>query len=177
MTVYEVVIPLTVRDLTVEDLPTLGEPPTKVLAMARELERVQLGEADYLAVCTPSGQPVGFGAVDYTKPAGGATLYQLSVLEPLRACGIGTILIQALEERIRAHGLRLAELGVDDVSSRPRGLYERLGYVVSGSEIGSWDVDAPDGSVIRYQTTITLLRKELPQLSPPTNGLGRSRFG
>jgi hypothetical protein len=71
----------------------------------------------------------------------------------------------------------LAELGVDDASSRPRGLYERLGYVVSGSEIGSWDVDAPDGSVTRYQTTITLLRKELPRLSPPTNGLGRSRFG
>jgi GNAT superfamily N-acetyltransferase len=164
MTVYEVVIPLTVRDLTVEDLPTLGEPPTKVVAMAKELGRVALGEADYLAVCTPSGRPVGFGAVDYTKPAGGATLNQLSVLEPLQGCGIGTILIKALEERIRARGVRLAELGVDDASPRPRGLYERLGYVVSGSEIGSWDVDAPDGSVTRYETTITLLRKELPQL-------------
>jgi hypothetical protein len=59
---------------------------------------------------------------------------------------------------------RQEELGVDDASSRPRGLYERLGYVVSGSEIGSWDVDAPDGSVSRYETTITLLRKELRQL-------------
>jgi ribosomal protein S18 acetylase RimI-like enzyme len=164
VTVHEVVIPLTVRDLTVEDLPTLGEPPTKVVAMAKELGRVELGEADYLAVCTPSGQPVGFGAVDYMKPAGGATLNQLSVLGPLQGCGIGTILIHALEERIRARGVRLAELGVDDASPRPRGLYERLGYVVSGSEIGSWDVDAPDGSVTRYETTITLLRKELPPL-------------
>jgi ribosomal protein S18 acetylase RimI-like enzyme len=162
--VYEVVIPLTVRDLLVADLATLGEAPSKVVAMRKELERVGLGEADYLAVCTPSGQPAGFGAVDYTKPAGGATLYQLSVLEPLRSCGIGTILIQALEERIRARGLRLAELGVDDASPRPRGLYERLGYVVSGSETGSWDVDAPDGSVARYETTITLLRKALPEL-------------
>jgi len=152
---------MTVRDLTVEDLPTLGEPPTKLVAMAGELERVQRGEVDYLAVCTPSGQPVGFGAVDFTKPAGGATLYQLSVLEPLRSCGIGTILIRALEERIRARGMSLAELGVDDASPRPRRLYERLGYVVSGSEIGSWDIDAPDGSVTRYETTVTLLRKEL----------------
>jgi GNAT superfamily N-acetyltransferase len=131
--VYEVVVPLTVRDLTEADLPRLGEPPTKVVAMRKELERVQLGEADYLAVCTP------FGA----------------------ACGVGTVLIHALEERIRARGLPFAELGVDDASPRPQRLYERLGYVVSGSETGSWDVDAPDGSVIRYEATITLLRKQL----------------
>jgi ribosomal protein S18 acetylase RimI-like enzyme len=159
--VPEIVVPLTVRDLAFEDLPTLGEPPSKVLAMEKELERVPLGEADYLAVCTPSGQPVGFGAVDYTKPAGGATLNQLSVLEPLRSCGIGTILIQALEERIRARGIALAELGIDDASPRPQRLYERLGYSVSGTETGSWNVDTPDGTVVRYQTTITLLRKPL----------------
>lgn len=160
---YAVAIPLTVRDLTAEDLPTLGEPAAKLASMAGELERARLGEVDYLAVCPPSGQPVAFGAVDYTKPAGGATLYQLSVLGSLRSCGIGTILIRAMEERIRARGLRWAELGVDDASPRPRALYERLGYVVSGSEIGSWNVDAPDGSVTRYETTVTLLRKELPQ--------------
>lgn len=158
----EVVIPLTVRDLTLEDRPRLGEPPTKLVAMAKELERVPLGEADYLAVCTPSGQPVGFGAVDYTKPLGGATLNQLTVVEALQSCGIGTILVRALEERILARGLRLAELGIDDASPRPQRLYERLGYVVSGTEIGSWDTDAPDGSVVRYETTITLLRKQLP---------------
>lgn len=161
-TVHEVVIPVTVRDLTVEDLPALGgESATKLAAMAKELERVRLGEADYLAVCPPSGQPVAYGAVDYMKPAGGATLNQLTVLEPLQSCGLGTILIQALEERIRARGLPMAELGVDDAFPRPRRLYERLGYVVSGTELGSWDVNAPDGSVIRYETTITLLRKDL----------------
>ena len=158
---HEVVIPLTVRDLTVEDLPTLGESSSKLVSMTTELKRAEAGEVDYLAVCPPSGRPVGYGAVDYMKPAGGATLYQLSVLEPLQSCGIGTILIQALEDRIRARGLSLAELGVDDASPRPRRLYERLGYVVSGSELGSWDVDGPDGSVTRYETTITLLRKEL----------------
>jgi ribosomal protein S18 acetylase RimI-like enzyme len=159
--VHEVVIPLTVRDLTVEDLPTLGESPSKLVSMTKELKRAEVGEVDYLAVCPPSGRPVGYGAVDYLKPAGGATLYQLSVLEPLQSCGIGTILIQALEDRIRARGLPLAELGVDDASPRAQRLYERLGYVVSGSELGSWDVDGPDGSVTRYETTITLLRKEL----------------
>jgi GNAT superfamily N-acetyltransferase len=159
--VYEVVVPLTVRDLVAADLPTLGEPPTKVISMEKELERVRLGEVDYLAVCTPSGQPVGFGGVDYTKPAGGATIYQLTVVEALQSCGIGTILIGALEDRIRARGIRFAELGIDDARPRPRALYERLGYVVSGSELGAWDEDAPDGSVRHYETTITLFRKQL----------------
>ena len=86
---------------------------------------------------------------------------QLSVLEAFRSCGVGTVLVHALEERIRARGLPFAELGVDDASPRAQRLYERLGYVVSGSETGSWDVDAPDGSVTRYETTITLRRKQL----------------
>jgi GNAT superfamily N-acetyltransferase len=159
--VHQVVVPLTVRDLTLEDLPGLGEPPSKVVSMEKELARARLGEVDYLAVCTPSGQPVGFGAVDFTKPVGGATIYQLTVVEPLQSCGIGTILIHALEDRIRARGVPLAELGIDDASPRPRRLYERLGYVVSGTELGAWNVDGPDGSVSRYETTITLLRKEL----------------
>lgn len=158
----EVVVPLTVRDLVVEDLAALGESRSHVLAIERALERVRLGEVDYLAVCGPSGVPIGYGAVDYMKPDGGATLYQLSVMPPLQSCGIGTILIHALEDRIRARGIPFAELGIDDASPRPRSLYERLGYVVSGTEKGSWDVDTPDGSVKRYETTITLFRKDLP---------------
>ena len=50
---------------------------------------------------------------------------------------------------------------MDDNDSRPRTLYERLGYVVRSSEIGSWDKEAADGSVTRYETPITLMRKEL----------------
>jgi ribosomal protein S18 acetylase RimI-like enzyme len=157
----EVVVPLSVRDLTAADLPGLGESPSKLVSMRKELERAARGEVDYLAVCGPAGQPLGYGAVDYLKPAGGATLYQLSVREPVQSCGIGTVLIHALEERTRARGIPFAELGVDDAWTRPQRLYERLGYVVSGSETGSWNVDGPDGSVSRYETTITLLRKQL----------------
>ncbi|TDC14349.1 GNAT family N-acetyltransferase [Kribbella albertanoniae] len=160
----EIVVPLTVRDLTLEDLPTLGESPSKLTSMVTELGRAERGEVDYLAVCTPSGQAVGYGAVDYTKPPGGATIYQLTVLTPFQSCGIGTILIYALEDHIRARGIPFAELGIDDASPRPQALYERLGYVVSGTELGSWDIDTPDGPA-RYETTITLLRKQL--LQPP----------
>ncbi|MFF0267972.1 GNAT family N-acetyltransferase [Kribbella sp. NPDC004536] len=105
--------------------------------------------------------PVAVGGADYTKPPGAATIWQLSVQAELRSCGIGTVLIEALKQRIRGRGLDWAELGVDVNSARPQGLYERLGYEVSGSEPGGWNVEALDGTVNRYETQITLLRKKL----------------
>ncbi|GAA1131524.1 GNAT family N-acetyltransferase [Kribbella jejuensis] len=159
----EVVVPLTVRDLTEDDLPACSwyGNATALAAVAEAIRRRRRGEVDYLAVCTPSGLPVAVGGADYTKPPGAATIWQLSVQAELRSCGIGTLLINALEQRIRARGLHWAELGVDDNRSRPRALYERLGYVVSGTEPGAWDEEGPDGTITRYETRITLLRKQL----------------
>jgi len=65
------------------------------------------------------------------------------------------------EQRIRARGLHRAELGVEECNLRARALYERLGCVAYGSAPESWDEDAPDGSVVRYETVCTLMRKEL----------------
>jgi GNAT superfamily N-acetyltransferase len=159
----EIVVPLTVRELTEADLPACGwyGNATALAAVGEAIQRARRGEVDYLAVCTPSGLPVAVGGVDYTKPPGGATIWQLSVQAELRSCGIGSVLIEALEQRARDRGLRWVELGVDDKRSRPRALYERLGYVVSGSEAGAWDEEAADGSTTRYETSITLLRKQL----------------
>jgi len=58
---------------------------------------------------------------------GAGTLWQLTVHPALRSCGIGTILIRAAEQRIRARGLCRAELGVEELNQRARALYERLG--------------------------------------------------
>jgi ribosomal protein S18 acetylase RimI-like enzyme len=166
MRMAEVVLSLTIRDLTDEDLErysgSWGWPATHVAGTAEALERARRGEVDFLAVCPPSDVPVATGGVDYTKPPGAATLWQLSVDVALRSCGIGTILIEALEQRIRARGLHCVELGVDENKSRLRALYERLGYIVHGREPGGWDEEAPDGTVSRYETMITKMRKELP---------------
>jgi GNAT superfamily N-acetyltransferase len=118
----EVVVPLTVRDLTEADLPACDwyGNATALAAVADAIERARRGEVDYLAVCTPSGLPVAVGGVDYTKPLGGATIWQLSVQAELRTCGIGSVLIEALEQRARDRGLTWVELGVDDNRSRPR---------------------------------------------------------
>jgi ribosomal protein S18 acetylase RimI-like enzyme len=164
MAMPDVVLRLTVRDLTAADLPACawsGAGP-HLGSIVRALDRAARGEVDYLAVCAPAGLPVGLGAIDYVKIPGAGVLWMLEVHGALQSCGIGTILIQAAEQRIRARGRRWAELSVEESNPRARALYERLGYAAYGREPDSWDEQAPDGSVSRYQTVCTLMRKELP---------------
>lgn len=159
----EVLLPLAVRDLTAADLPSCAWSggPTHIAAIAKALDRAERGEVDYLAACPPSGMPVALGGIDYTKIPGAGVLWMLAVHVALQSCGIGTVLIEAAEQRIRARGLHRAELGVEECNPRARALYERLGYLPHGSAPESWDEDGPDGTVVRYETVCTLMRKEL----------------
>jgi ribosomal protein S18 acetylase RimI-like enzyme len=161
--VTEAVIPLTIRDLTPEDLPLCAwwVPAWDRAHLGKTLERAQRGEVDYLAVCPPSGLPVALGGVDYTLTPGAGTLWQLAVHGALQSCGIGTLLIEAAEQRIRARGLHRAELAVEECNPRARALYERLGYAAYGRKPEAWDEQTEDGSVRRYETVCTLMRKEL----------------
>jgi ribosomal protein S18 acetylase RimI-like enzyme len=157
-------MPLTIRDLTAADLPSCA---WWVSAWDRDqlretLERARRGDVDYLAVCPPSGLPVALGGVDYTLAPGAGTLWQLAVHGALQSCGIGTLLIEAAEQRIRDRGLHRAELGVEEDNPRARALYERLGYAAYGRRPEAWNEQAEDGSVRRYETVCTLMRKELP---------------
>ncbi len=158
----EVILPLTIRDLTRDDLPTCAWTGISASSMATVLERAGRGEVDYLVVCAPSGFPVAVGGIDYALIAGAGTLYQLTVHGAVQSCGIGTLLIGAAEQRIRGRGLHRAELGVEKSNPRARALYQRLGYVAYGSKPESWDEEALDGSITRYETMAMLIRKELP---------------
>lgn len=151
-------LPLTVRDLVAADLPACHWAGSGV---PDGLSRAQRGDADYLVICAPSGLSIATGGVDYTEFPGAGTLYQLHVHEMLRSVGIGTLLIETAEQRIRDRGLDRAELGIDAQAPRPRPLYERLGYQAYGTEPGGWDQEQPDGSFSRYDTTIILMRKAL----------------
>jgi len=161
--VAEVVLPLTIRDLTRDDLPACrwAGSATHLAAIAAALERTESGEVEYLAACPPSGWPVGLGAIDYARRPGAGNLWLLDVHPVLQSCGIGTLLISAAEQRIRARGLDMAKLSVEESNPRAQALYERLGYVAYGSEPASWDAVAEDGSVFRYETVCTLMRKNL----------------
>ncbi|MFB6605169.1 GNAT family N-acetyltransferase [Streptomyces noursei] len=159
----EVVLPIAIRDLTPSDLPscTWSGSATHLRQVAKELERAAVGEVDYLAACTPVDLPVAIGGVDYRITSGAGTLWQLAVIPALQSHGIGTLLILAAEGRMRARGVRRAELGVEESNPRARSLYERLGYVAYDRQPDAWDEEAPDGSVHRYETMCTLMRKDL----------------
>jgi ribosomal protein S18 acetylase RimI-like enzyme len=100
----QLVVTVTVRDLTHEDLPACAwsGTATHVASVARELDRAQRGEVDYLAVCPPSNLPVAIGEVDYQACPGAGMLSQLAVQAAWQSCGLGTILVRAAEQRILA---------------------------------------------------------------------------
>ncbi|KJS53527.1 GCN5 family acetyltransferase [Streptomyces rubellomurinus subsp. indigoferus] len=154
---------LSVRDLAETDVPRCGwsGSPAHVRQLVHQLRRAGAGEIDYLAVCTPVGFPVALCGVDYTVTPGAGMLWQLSVHPALQSCGIGTLLIRAAERRIGARGLTRAELRVEEDNPRARALYERLGYRAFGRAPDSWDVEAEDGSIHRYETMCTMMRKDL----------------
>lgn len=155
---FEASLSLRVRDLTEADLPGCG---WAGLGVPDGFERSRRDEVDYLVVCPPSGLPIATGGVNFVPAPGAGTLYQLHVHEIVRSCGIGTLLIGALQQRIRDRGLDWAELGVDEQDPRPQPLYERLGYTAFGRTRGGWDQQEPDGSTSRYETMIILMRKML----------------
>lgn len=99
--------------------------------------------------------------VDHRVQDGVGTLWQPAVHPALQSCGIGTFLVGAAEQHIRARGLRRAELAVEEDNPRARALYERLGYRAYDRRPDAWDEQAPDGSLRRRETMCTVMRKEL----------------
>lgn len=159
----DLTIPVVIRDLTIADLDNLrwSGGRSHLVAIGQQLERAGAGLADYLVACLPSGAPVGKLAIDYADTADAGLIHQVAVHGMLASCGIGTLLMAAAEERIRDRGRPAAQLSVENDNPRARALYERLGYAGCGEETAEWDEDQPDGTVTRYRTICTMMRKPL----------------
>ncbi|WP_281690566.1 GNAT family N-acetyltransferase [Pseudonocardia thermophila] len=159
----EIPIPFTIRPLTTDDLPscTWSGTPTHLRYVRAELARADRGEIDYLALCPPSDLPVGLAYIDWTGDEDVGTIAQLTIHPALRGCGLGTFLVRAAEERIRARRRNRAELAVETTNRRARALYDRLGYRAYGETRAAWDTETPDGRVVRHEATMTLMRKSL----------------
>jgi ribosomal protein S18 acetylase RimI-like enzyme len=154
----EIVMPLAVRDMTHDDLTECAwsGSPMHLAAVAQELDRAARGQADYLVACPPSGRPVAKGGITYQLAPGSGTIWQLAVHPALQSLGIGTLLVDALEDRIRQRGCRFAEIRVEVGNPRARRLYERLGYVAFGEVPDSWPTERG-----LYETTLVLMSKQL----------------
>ena len=159
--------PVTVRTLAHADLATCAWSggPGHLDAVAAKLGR---DDFDYLAVCPPSGLPVAIGGVDFVPRPGAGEITQLAVHPALQSCGLGTILIRALEDAILRRDLSVAELGVETINPRARALYERLGYLAFDTVRTGWDQRDEHGVVYRYETDCVKMRRHLTSSSPNT---------
>lgn len=124
------------------------------------INRAQAGEVDYLAGWLHD-EIVAAGGIDYTRTPNTGVLWQLNVREDLRSQGIGTALVNALENCAKNRGFKQVALSVENNNPRAQQLYERLGYVVTGESTESWDVAGPDGSSETYVAQCFVMERQL----------------
>jgi ribosomal protein S18 acetylase RimI-like enzyme len=154
---------VTFGDLRDDEVPGLGWAggPGHRESVAEELVSRDAGLLDYLAVRGPAGLPIAVGGVRFDRRPDSGTIYQLAVMPQLQCCGVGTALIGALEDRARARGVSLVDLGVSDGNPRARALYERLGYLAFARGTDEWSYRDETGAVVEVVDQCTLLGKDL----------------
>lgn len=153
---------VTVRDIQESDLPKLAWSGSRLhVEQMAEHVRSADGAVDYIAAFLPSGEAVGKGQIDYVKRTSAAEIGSLAVHGLVQSHGIGSLLIEVAEQRIRSKGLHSAIVGVEDDNPRAQMLYERLGYHVCGSEADSWDEVTADGTIRKHEAICTLLSKTI----------------
>lgn len=120
--------PLTVTPLLPEELGLIAwsGSATHLENVARQLQRVDRGEVEYLAA-RAAGLPVAKGGIDFTKESGAGTIWQLATHPRLQGLGLGARLIRELEARALHRGIRKLRLGVEVENMRAHRLYELLG--------------------------------------------------
>jgi ribosomal protein S18 acetylase RimI-like enzyme len=135
-------VALSVRDVTPEDLVDLdwSGGPSHVDALADAVQRGYDDEAALIMISIPNGRSIAVGGVDFTRRPGGGELWMLSVRAEWQSLGIGSLLIGALEDRVRDRGLPRATLSVEHDNPRAEALYRRLGYVRTGTELDGWSI-------------------------------------
>jgi ribosomal protein S18 acetylase RimI-like enzyme len=128
--------------------------------VAIQLQRVERGEVDYLAL-RADGHAVCKGGIDFAQEPDAGTIWQLATHPQLEGLGLATRLIGELESRALQRGCRRLRLAVEPDNARARRLYEHLGYHAMGQSEVSWEAEGPDGSRFLYTTTVTEMAKDL----------------
>ncbi|MET0694380.1 MAG: GNAT family N-acetyltransferase [Propionibacteriaceae bacterium] len=150
---------LTVRDFEPEDLSDMewSGGPEHITALAEALQASFAGDVAMVVVALPNGRLIANGGVDFRKYADAGLIWMLSVHETFQGMGVGTRLIQALEDRVVERGVRKARMGVEHDNPRAAALYRRRGYREVGSTLESW---ATSGGRT-YVTVCTVLERDL----------------
>jgi ribosomal protein S18 acetylase RimI-like enzyme len=150
---------LTVRELQAEDLADLdwSGGQRHVDAIAARLQASFAGDSALVVAALPNDRLVATGVADFTTDPAYGLIMMLAVHEMVQSLGLGSIVIEALEQRIRARGLAQARIDVEHDNPRAAALYRRLGYREAGTVLDSWSV--ADGR--SYVTICTVMKKSL----------------
>lgn len=152
-------IPLTVRDLEAGDLADLqwSGGTEHLNAVATAWRASYSGDVAVLVIALPNGRLIAAGAVDFRRQPSAGRLWMLAVHETFQSLGVGTRLINALEQRTLDQGRTIAQLSVEHDNPRAVALYRRLGYVECSSELDCWPI-AGDAT---YVTAVTAMERSL----------------
>lgn len=165
-------VPLTIRDLTLDDLPAIDW-SGGTSHLTHVAEHIVAGSPDgdgscrVLGVELPTGELVGkggvrFAGIDDPLPPGlgqidVGELWMLAVRESWQSIGVGTALVAALERAVRDRGRSHAMLSVEHDNPRALALYRRLGYTAYDSTLDGWSI----GERRHFVTVCTVMVKGL----------------
>ena len=99
--------------------------------------------------------------LDWTKSAklGIGEISSFEVMPPFRNIGIGSFMIESMEDILREKGLKRAQIGVDKSNDRAKKLYQKLGYKVVRDEQDSFVYFSESGEQKTYSSDCWFLHK------------------
>jgi ribosomal protein S18 acetylase RimI-like enzyme len=165
---------ITIRPCTRDDLPGLEW--YGLFSAHREVFRDAFARQErgdnLMLLAVLNGFPVGQAWIDLARhrAASAGLLWAVRVYPFLRGMGIGTRLLRAAEEAVRARGYEWAEIGVEKSNPRARRLYERLGYRAVGELREKFRFARPDGEAVSEPLNEWVLRKRVCGPGLPGNG-------
>jgi ribosomal protein S18 acetylase RimI-like enzyme len=125
------------RELYTDFMRELPPPPGIPLDLAHELQELQQyvdGRGVALVADDEAGNVLGFALGEIDHP-GQALLTDVYVVPDARRRGLGSQLVRAFGERLRAEGAVVVTLSVQVANAGARAAYERLGFQVGALEL------------------------------------------
>jgi ribosomal protein S18 acetylase RimI-like enzyme len=170
---HGIVLDVLMRPCRQEDLPELewfGMYRHHRQIFAEAFARHLRGE-NIMLVADLESFPVGQAWVDLVKRAseGIGYIWAVRVFPFLRGHGIGTGLMQAAEDLLRARGFAQAEVGVEKDNHAARRLYIRIGYHDYTDLREEYSYTTPDGVSAHHVVDQWILRKSLTSARRPTD--------
>lgn len=91
----------------------------------------------YSIIDENSGSRLGiiWFVVDQDRPRPSAFIYDFQIFEEFRRRGYGSQTLEALEEKVKASGIKTISLHVFGHNHIARALYEKMGYEVTGIQM------------------------------------------